>query len=327
MKAITLAATAAVALFLAIDAGANSFPATGNVIIDSGNLGIDTATPAQKLHVRGSIHLERPGGYNYRTNIDNKVTGDAIDLLWDALTTNTGFGFRSKNQVGGVVNALGITSDGEVGIRTFSPVSELHVVGGGFFQTDTVLPGRPGNIRAEGVITAEARLVSEADCDVGADLTVVDNTKLQNLPLDNSLTRVVVAAGDGLLHTRDASTLQGADGTNGTNGTNGADGATGAQGPQGKDGAQGPAGSTGSTGPAGLTGTAGADAPCVDCVDLSPVIINFACKMLANNIPTTQQAFDDYVDAVIGALTITTNVCGDKSACLAQIATDIDALK
>jgi hypothetical protein len=117
----------------------------------------------------------------------------------------------------------------------------------------------------------------------------------------------------------------------GSAGPAGADGADGAAGADGADstvaGPTGATGATGGQGEQGKLGPAGADAPCIDCVDLSPALIDFACKILAANPPTSQEAFDDCVDAILGALTATTNVCGDKSACLAQIKADIDALK
>jgi len=99
----------------------------------------------------------------------------------------------------------------------------------------------------------------------------------------------------------------GADGTNGTDGTDGADGGQGDQGKQ---------------------GDAGADAPCIECVDLSPILVEFACKILAANPPTTQQAFDDCVAAILNAMTATTDICGgDTAGCLASITADIEAAK
>lgn len=123
-------------------------------------------------------------------------------------------------------------------------------------------------------------------------------------------------------------------------GGGGGGGASGPTGPQGDQGKQGDAGADGVAGAAGTngvdgadgangpTGPTGADAPCVDCATLSTAVIDFTCKILAANPPTTTQAFDDSADAIVDALTITSNVCdGDTAGCIAQIKTDIDALK
>ena len=75
-------------------------------------------------------------------------------------------------------------------------------------------------------------------------------------------------------------------------------------------GAAGPTGATGDDGSQGVqgkVGPAGDDAPCVDCSVLTDAVIDFTCKILAANPPTSEATFDECVDAVVDALTLTTN--------------------
>jgi hypothetical protein len=101
------------------------------------------------------------------------------------------------------------------------------------------------------------------------------------------------------------------------------------KGDKGDPGPQGDPGSQGVQGKIGPAGDTGAAAPCVDCSVLTDAVIDFTCKILAANPPTILTAFDDYVDAIVDALTLTTNVCApsDHATCIADIKTAIDALK
>jgi hypothetical protein len=106
----------------------------------------------------------------------------------------------------------------------------------------------------------------------------------------------------------------------------GADGAAGADGADGAAGAEGAAGAAGADGTDGADGADGA-APCVDCSTLSDAVVDFTCKMMAGNPPSSVSEFDDYVDAVVDTLTLTTNVCTDKAQCIIDIKAAITALK
>lgn len=110
-------------------------------------------------------------------------------------------------------------------------------------------------------------------------------------------------------------------------GAAGADGAAGAAGDSGADGAAGADGAQGDSGAAGADGADGDDAPCVDCSILSDAVVDFTCKMMAANPPTSVPAFDDYVDAIVNTLTLTTNVCTDKAQCITDIKAVINDLK
>jgi hypothetical protein len=111
-------------------------------------------------------------------------------------------------------------------------------------------------------------------------------------------------------------------------GVDGAPGADGAAGPAGADGADGAAGATGGQGDQGKQGDAGTDTPCIECIDLSPILVEFVCKVFAAHTPTTEQAFDDAVAAILNAMTATANICGDDTAgCLAAIAQEIEDAK
>jgi hypothetical protein len=106
-------------------------------LVQDGNVGIGTPTPAVKLHVGGNrIRLESAG-----KRLDLRADGGAVDIQSE--THNL---FLHSSGPGGnnhvIMNPFG--NEGNVGIGTGAPADKLHVV---------------GNVRANDVIlTSDARL-------------------------------------------------------------------------------------------------------------------------------------------------------------------------
>jgi hypothetical protein len=90
----------------------------------SGNVGIGTSAPSEKLHIRGSdpvLFLDDNGGGNTYMHFDVAGYND-----WEIRTGANGFFMKNKT-VG--TDYMTITTDGKVGIGTTSPSTNLHVVG------------------------------------------------------------------------------------------------------------------------------------------------------------------------------------------------------
>ncbi len=123
-------------LRLNTQSGSNLFqffarPAAGTSIVEalsitgSGNVGVGTASPTQKLHVGGSI-LTSSGttGINYLLDTNHYIKA----------TSNVGVAIGTYQAADGLFLQQGT---GNVGIATTSPAAKLHVVGSGWFGNDT----------------------------------------------------------------------------------------------------------------------------------------------------------------------------------------------
>ena len=107
------------------DSGSNLVFNTGSLermrINSSGNLGIGTTSPRDKLEIKGAN-----GGYSFRINSEAQF----VKLLSSDNTGGTQGGFRfSTDNASTEIERMRIDNNGNVGIGTTSPTSKLNVVG------------------------------------------------------------------------------------------------------------------------------------------------------------------------------------------------------
>ncbi|WP_305982255.1 hypothetical protein [Roseivirga thermotolerans] len=99
-----------------------------DIYYNSGNVGIGTSSPSEKLHIVGSIRLEN--GFDIISN-DNFAINDGV---YDRFIYNSGNYYRAKS-----IHAfykentelMRLTENGHLGIGTTTPSDKLHVSGGG----------------------------------------------------------------------------------------------------------------------------------------------------------------------------------------------------
>jgi hypothetical protein len=190
---------------LNVDGGADF--TGGNVLLcrDTGNVGIGTTSPDNKLHVKSSTAVVGnptiitegvAGGYGAGIEAGSQLTGGAYlsmgKAIWDGenswnttgSTQSSYFSIHTRN-VGTLGERLRITSAGNVGIGTTSPGVKLDVVGatrssGGFLATGGSL-GADGNaqIAISTAVTSAFRLESTGSaCLIDMVRTGVHNVRL-----------------------------------------------------------------------------------------------------------------------------------------------------
>lgn len=104
------------------------------VVTDTGDVGIDTATPGARLHVTAS------GVADLSAIFESTDAGSVIGLKDNTTTADTSVGIRALGDDlflrSGNANNVTVTSGGNVGVGTSSPTVKMHVSGSGRFDGD-----------------------------------------------------------------------------------------------------------------------------------------------------------------------------------------------
>ncbi len=113
----------------------------------SGNVGIGTSTPGNKLHVQGDARitgaLQLDDGASNGYVLSSDASGNASWADVDGLVTND-----ADWEING--NNMYSTPSGNVGIGTSTPAAKLDVNGSALFVDSVYVGGRPGKIRIQG---------------------------------------------------------------------------------------------------------------------------------------------------------------------------------
>jgi hypothetical protein len=103
-------------------------------ILSSGNIGIGTTTPTQKLHVIGNTLIPLNNSYLCYTPNFGIGTGTGLEIFTD---TGDIIRFLTGGKAG--TERMRINNFGNVGIGTVTPNSKLHVEGTGFFSNSVTI--------------------------------------------------------------------------------------------------------------------------------------------------------------------------------------------
>ena len=117
------------------------------IIFDNGtNVGIGTITPPDKLNVIGNISagtLSTTQGkfIAYGSSSQPNLVFEGFDATTGKarISTNSGANRQLKIENDGASNTLGVYVEGDVGIGTSTPSSQLHVIGSGVFSSGIIV--------------------------------------------------------------------------------------------------------------------------------------------------------------------------------------------
>jgi hypothetical protein len=91
----------------------------------NGNVGIGTTSPLEKLHVEGNLELQS----NFQISSNSGSYWQRIRTVDASASTTNAFIFETRNGSGNYLSHMVIRNDGNVGIGTATPATELEVNG------------------------------------------------------------------------------------------------------------------------------------------------------------------------------------------------------
>ena len=162
-------------------------------VTSTGNVGINTTSPASKLDLNGSLTLSgAANNINFTGGGTNKVTSNThLVLDFDSDNNQAGMSFRITHNGG--TELFRINNAGNVGIGTSSPSEKLHVVGD-IKATGNLLTG--SHTIGDATATDDTLLIKSAeDTDINIDAGV-DSSSIR---LKTSATNRIVVDPEGLV--------------------------------------------------------------------------------------------------------------------------------
>lgn len=140
--------------------GGSDYTTSGHIYINnsSGNVGIGTASPAERLHVIGNLSLGSSSNstITYRTASNWRYNLGAVNddfFIYDAQSVNYFAAYYNGGGTGkyaSILGALNVKNDGNVGIGTTSPTEKLHIEAGNVYvngETQGVIVDAQGTKR------------------------------------------------------------------------------------------------------------------------------------------------------------------------------------
>ena len=148
----------------------------------SGNVGIGTTSPGQKLTVQGSStaaagRFTAGGNTNTLELFGSSTTGQSSGLLVNAGTNTADYAARFRNAAGSVI--MNIRGDGNVGIGLTNPGQKLEVAGN--------IKAHDGYIRSEDGSTGDFMQMFNDGSNTGQSFITTSSTELVLIPQNGKL--------------------------------------------------------------------------------------------------------------------------------------------